>query len=148
MKIILLKDVKGLGKAGEVKTASDGYVRNFLFPKNLAVEATKANLKNLKRKQENAVKKEEQKHQDALDLGKKLEQANISISVKAGENGRLFGSVNTKDIADALKKKGVTVDKRKIELSDPIRQLGEYKIPVRIYKETLAYVTLTVNSQQ
>ena len=148
MKIILLKDVKGLGKAGEVKTASDGYVRNFLFPKNLAVEATKANLKNLKRKQENAVKKEEQKHQDALDLGKKLEQANISISVKAGENGRLFGSVNTKDIADALKKKGVTVDKRKIELSDPIRQLGEYKIPVRIYRETLAYVTLTVNSQQ
>ncbi|QOR33875.1 50S ribosomal protein L9 [Clostridium sp. 'deep sea'] len=148
MKIILLKDVKGLGKAGEVKSASDGYVRNFLFPKNLAMEATKANLKNLKRKQENVIKKEEQKHKEALELGKSLEQANIVIAVKAGENGRLFGSVNSKDIADALKEKGIIVDKRKIELTDSIRQLGEYKIPVRIYKETLASVTLTVKSQK
>ncbi len=147
MKVILLKDVKGLGKAGEVKNSADGYARNYLIPKKYALEATKANLAKLKRRKENAENKEQQRHQEALQLGAQLENVGITISVKAGENGRLFGSVNTKDIAQELKKLGIEVDKRKIELSDAIRQLGEYKVPVRIYKETIAHVKVTVVSQ-
>ena len=147
MKVILLQDVKGLGKAGEVKNSADGYARNYLIPKKYALEATKANLAKLKRRKENAENKEQQRHQEALQLGAQLENVGITIRVKAGENGRLFGSVNTKDIAQELKKLGIEVDKRKIELSDAIRQLGEYQVPVRIYKETIAHVKVTVVSQ-
>jgi len=124
MKIILLKDVKGLGEAGEVKKTADGYARNYIIPNKLGIEATKA-----------------------LALGAQLAEAGVEITVKAGENGRLFGSVTTKDIAAALAEAGINIDKRKIELNEPIRQLGEYEVPVRIYQETLAHVKVRVDSK-
>ncbi len=147
MKIILLKDVKGLGEAGEVKKTADGYARNYIIPNKLGIEATKANLKKLKHQKDIEEKHEADLKAKALALGAQLAEAGVEITVKAGENGRLFGSVTTKDIAAALAEAGINIDKRKIELNEPIRQLGEYEVPVRIYQETLAHVKVRVDSK-
>lgn len=141
MKVIFLQDVKGKGKKGEVKNVSDGYARNYLFPNNLAVEATKGNLKELEQQKKATEKKAQKQLEEAKQLKEKLENEKIEIKAKAGEGGRLFGAVSTKQIADTLKKKGYKVDKRKIELEEPIRSLGVTKTPIKIHPE----VTATVN---
>lgn len=141
MKVIFLKDVKGKGKAGEVKNVADGYARNHLLPNNLAVEATKSNMQTLKAKQRSDEKKAKEVKQEAEQLKEKLEKLEVKLTAKAGDGGRLFGAVTNKQIADELKKQNIKVDRRKIELAEPIRSLGYTKVPVKIHPD----VTATIN---
>src|SRR5699024_8406429 len=122
MKVILLKDVKGLGKKGDLVNAKDGYARNYLLPKEIAIEATEGNLKTLKEKKKIEKKKREEEYNKALELKKKLDETSVVIKGKAGEGGKLFGSITSKDISAALKKQhNVKIDKRKIALDDNIK---------------------------
>lgn len=142
MKVIFLKDVKGKGKKGDVKNVADGYAQNFLIKQGLAVEANSANVSSL-----NAQKKKEEKLSaeelaEAKKLKEVLEQLTVELSAKSGEGGRLFGSITSKQIAEALQKvNGIKIDKRKIELEDAIRALGYTKVPVKLHTE----VTATLN---
>lgn len=144
MKVIFLKDVKGKGKAGEVKNVADGYARNHLFPNKLAVEATKSNMQALKAKQRSDEKKAQEVKEEAEQLKVKLEKLEIKITAKAGEGGRLFGAVTNKQIADELKKQNIKVDRRKIELDEPIRALGYTKVPVKLHPDVTAIITVHV----
>ncbi|HEX6922588.1 MAG TPA: 50S ribosomal protein L9 [Bacillales bacterium] len=144
MKVILLADVKGKGKKGEVANVSDGYARNYLFPKNLAEEATSGNMNALKAQEKKEQKQVEAERQKAEQLKGKIENLTVEISAKSGEGGRLFGSVTSKQIGQELKKQGVKVDKRKIELDDPIRALGYTKVPVKVHPEITAVVNVHV----
>ncbi|HET7615604.1 MAG TPA: 50S ribosomal protein L9 [Bacillales bacterium] len=144
MKVILLKDVKGKGKKGEVKNVSDGYARNFLFPKQLAREATSGNLNALEADKKKQRKQAEAERVEAERLKEKIEKATVEISAKSGEGGRLFGSVTNKQIGQELKKSGIKVDKRKIEMAEPIRTLGYTKVPVKVHPEVTAVVNVHV----
>ena len=145
MQVILNKDVKGTGKAGEVVKVSDGYARNMLFPKGLATEATPANIKSLeKQKAQEAARKAEEKAA-ALELAKKLEDIKVVIQTKSGEGGRLFGSITSKDIAEATKKQtGLVIDKKKIQLNSPIKNIGKFDIKVKLYPEVAGTLTVEV----
>ncbi|MDR5658879.1 50S ribosomal protein L9 [Serpentinicella sp. ANB-PHB4] len=148
MKIILNKDVKDLGKKGEVVNTSDGYARNFLFPRKLAVEATPQNLKKLEQDKKAQNEKEKAILEEAKALGKKLEEIEVEIKTKAGEGGRLFGSVTSKDISDKAKKiSGVKLDKRKINLPDPIKTLGVTNVEVKLHPEVTATLKVHVKEQ-
>ncbi|RSL28844.1 50S ribosomal protein L9 [Salibacterium salarium] len=144
MKVIFQQDVKGKGKKGELKDVSEGYARNYLLPNNLAVEATSGNVKNLKAKQESDAKKEQQQLEDAKKFKEDLENTKVVVKAKAGEGGRLFGAVSTKQIAETLKEMGMKVDKRKIELDNPIRTLGVTKAPIKVHKQVTATVDIHV----
>ncbi len=146
MKVILLEDVRGSGKAGEVVNVSDGYARNMLIPRKLAVEATAQNMKQLEKKKEAEKKKFEEDKAAALELKAKLEGAVITLKTKAGENGKVFGSVTSKDIADALKEQGFDVDKKKIQLDSPIKTLGETTVSVKLFTEIAGKVKVNVVS--
>ncbi len=139
MKLILLKDVKGLGKEGELVNAKDGYARNFLLPKGDAVEATPANLKKWKEEKAKEEERKKNEYNEALKLKEKIDSITVTIQGKAGEGGRLFGSITSKDIADALKSQHkIDVDKRKIELKDNIKSLGNTQVDIRVYAEVVA----------
>ncbi|WP_110928057.1 50S ribosomal protein L9 [Bacillus massiliglaciei] len=145
MKVIFLKDVKGKGKKGEVKNVADGYAHNFLLKQGLAVEANNANVKSLEaqKKKENVLAQEELQH--AKELKDQLEKITVELSAKAGEGGRLFGSITTKQIAEQLQKKhSIKIDKRKMELSEGIRSLGHTKLPVKLHPEVTATLTVHV----
>lgn len=145
MKVILLKDVKGLGKEGDLVNAKDGYARNFLFPRNLAIEATPANLAKWEedRKRENIQKQKEQNQ--ALELKKKIEGLTVNIKAKGGTGGRLFGSITSNDIAEALNKEHkIDVDKRKIEMKENIKNTGITEVDVRVYAEITAKLKVNV----
>ena len=145
MKVILLQDVKGLGKKGEVVNASDGYVRNFLFPKKLASEATDGNIKTLKEQKVSQEKKKQQEIDDAKDLAKKIEKSPIEIIAKAGDGGRLFGSVTSKDLAETLEKQyKITIDKRKIVLPEPIRELGVRHVEIKLYAGVVGKLKVSI----
>ena len=146
MKVILLEDVRGSGKAGEVVNVSDGYARNMLIPRKLAGEATAQNRKQLEKKKEAEKKKFEEDKAAALELKAKLEGAVITLKTKAGENGKVFGSVTSKDIADALKEQGFDVDKKKIQLDSPIKTLGETTVSVKLFTEIAGKVKVNVVS--
>lgn len=142
MKVILLQDVKGQGKKGEVIKVSAGYARNYLFKNNLAKEATKGNLRALEAQKRREAKQAEAEKQEAEQLKEKLTTITVELKAKAGDGGRLFGSVTNKQIADELKKTHkIKIDRRKIELDEPIRALGHRKVPVKIHPE----VTGTIN---
>jgi large subunit ribosomal protein L9 len=147
MKVILLKDVKNVGKKGEAVEVSEGYARNFLLPRGLVVLATDANLRTMKQEQQAKENRKSREHQDALKLAAKMKGLVIKVAAKAGEGGRIFGSVTSADIAAALEKKGVKIDKRKIELKDPIKNLGTYEVVVRVYQETLTTITVDVTGE-
>ncbi|MBU5592380.1 50S ribosomal protein L9 [Clostridium sp. MSJ-4] len=135
MKVILLGDVKGLGKKGEVVNASDGYARNFLFPKKLAQEATNENLHILNTKKENDRKKKLAEIEEAQKTANELKGKEIKMTAKTGENGRLFGAITSKDISELIKKQyGVDIDKKKLVM-DTIKQTGTYDVEVKIYPE-------------
>lgn len=146
MKVILKVDVKGQGKAGEVKDVADAYAKNVLFKKNLAVEATPGNLKAFAAKQRRAEEAAAEELNEAKRLKEKLEKETITVTTKAGEGGRVFGSVTSKQIADALKSMGYKIDKRKIELEHPIKALGFTKVPVKLHHDVVA--TLNVHVQE
>ncbi len=147
MKVIFQQDVKGKGKKGEIKEVSEGYARNFLFPKNIAVEANKGNMKQLELKKKGDEKRAEEEHQQALDLKKELEALKIELKAKSGEGGRLFGSITSKQIAQNLKSQQIKVDKRKIELNEPIRTLGYTDVPIKLHHDVTATLKVHVTEQ-
>lgn len=135
MKVILLENVKGVGKKDEIISANDGYARNFLLPKKLAVEANNQNLSKLKSKQEASEHKKMTEKQEAEDLAKKIEKIILKIQVKAGENGKIFGGVTSKEIAEQLQSKhNFKVDKKKIDLKETIKQTGIFNIDLKLYE--------------
>jgi large subunit ribosomal protein L9 len=147
MKVIFLQDVKGKGKKGEVKNVSEGYARNFLFPKNLASEATPGAMATLQGQQKSEEKKQQAQLEEAEALKAKLAEMTITIKTKTGEGGRVFGSVTSKQIADGLKEQGIKIDKRKIELADPIKSLGYMNVPIKIHSQVTATVKVHVTEE-
>jgi large subunit ribosomal protein L9 len=147
MKVIFLQDVKGKGKKGEVKNVSEGYARNFLFPKNLASEATPGALATLKGQQKSEEKKQQSQLEEAEALKGKLAEMTITIKTKTGEGGRVFGSVTSKQIADGLKDQGIKIDKRKIELPEPIKTLGYTNVPVKVHSQVTATIKVHVTEE-
>ncbi len=145
MKVIFLKDVKGKGKKGEVKNVSDGYAHNFLLKQELAVEATPANMKKLEAQKNKMNQLAAEELQQAKELKDTIEKITVEIEAKAGEGGRLFGSITTKQIAEALQKSnGIKIDKRKMELPEGIRALGYTKVPVKLHHEVQATLNVHV----
>ncbi|QAT60098.1 50S ribosomal protein L9 [Acidilutibacter cellobiosedens] len=148
MKVILLEDVKGLGKKGDLVNAKDGYVRNFLFPKNLVIEATEGNLKVLKDKKKSEENKKKAEYEKALKLKETIEKVDIEIKRKAGEGGKLFGSITSKDIAEVLKSKyNIDLDKRKIVLQDNIKSIGATTVEVKIHQDVSAIIKIKVEEE-
>ncbi|MCA0993161.1 MULTISPECIES: 50S ribosomal protein L9 [Bacillales] len=147
MKVIFLEDVKGKGKKGEVKNVADGYARNHLLKNNLALEANNANMKTLKAKQRSDDKKAQEELDEAKALKEKIESLEVELETKSGEGGRLFGSITSKNIAEELKKHNIKVDKRKIELDEPIRSLGYTNVPLKLHHDVTATVKVHVVEQ-
>lgn len=144
MKVILLEDVDRLGKRGAILNVANGYGRNFLIPRNLAVAATDANLKLAESKNKKAEVQEAKEEKSAEQLKAELENVSITIPMKAGEGDMLFGSVTTANIAEALEAKGYTIDKRRIELEEPIKRLGEHHVSVKLHRNVAASVKVSV----
>ncbi len=149
MKVILLEDVKGVGKKDQIINANDGYAKNFLLPKKLAVPADKNNLTKMDniKKIEDAKRQEE--YDNAVAIGKQIEAKALQINVKLGSNGKLFGTVTNKEIANALKEQiGIEVDKKKIVLSSPIKTLGEKEATVKLHPKVTVTLKVTINEQK
>lgn len=145
MKVVLLKDVKGQGKAGQVVEVSDGYARNFLLPKKLAVEADAKALNEIKNKEAAQKHKIETERAEAAATAKKLETVQVRIKMASGGDGRLYGSVTSKEIAEKLSSEyGIQIDKRKIDLDAPIKAYGSYTIPVKLYTDVQGKINLQV----
>jgi len=147
MKVILLQDVRGTGKAGDLANVSDGYARNMLIPRGLAVEATPQNIKQLEKKKEAQKKQFEEDKAAALELKKKLEEVTVEVRTKAGKDGKVFGSITSKDIADALKEMGFDIDKKKIQLDSPIKATGTTDVNVKLFTEIAGKVKVNVISE-
>ena len=148
MEVILREDIERIGSRGQVVRVADGYARNFLLPKRLAVAATDANRKIVEQERQAHLRREAKQKGEAEDLSKLLSGVTVTIAQKAGENDQLFGSVTSKDVADALAAKNFTIDRRKVLLDEPIKQLGEFKIPVRLHKDVTAEVTVQVVKEE
>ena len=147
MKVVLLKDVKGTGKTGEVKEVSDGYARNYLFKNNLARVADKIAIsESIEQKQAHEYHKE-QERLAAVNLAKQIESKQLVIKIKTGETGRTFGSITSKEIADELEKQHITIDKRKIEVKNPIKTTGIYTLLVKLHPLVSAKLHLEVISE-
>ena len=145
MKVILKENIKGVGKKDEIINASDGYARNFLFPKNLAVEANASNLAKLQSKKDSENFKKNQEKEEALKLAEKMGKVRLHFTVKTGENGKVFGGVSSKEIAEKLEKEyNFKVDKKKIELKETIKTLGITKVSVKLYEGVVAVVNVEV----
>ena len=148
MKVILKADIKGVGKKDEVINASDGYARNFLFPKNLAVEANAENMSKLKAKQDSNAFKKSQEKEEAKKIAEKLSKILLKIPVKAGENGKIFGGVSAKEVSDLLKEEyKIEVDKKKIELKETIKTLGVRTLTIKLYEGVIGNLKIDVISK-
>jgi len=148
MDVILQKDVKNLGSKGDVVKVAEGYGRNYLIPRGLAIEATDKNMAELKMKKKQQKKREERELQEAQNIARKIDDKRLVLKVKAGEKGRLFGSITTKDIAEKIQSDyGVELDKRKIELAQPIRTLGNYRVEIKIHPGVIATLNVVVEKQ-
>lgn len=147
MKVIFLKDVKGQGKKGEVKDLSEGYVRNFLLPKGLVAQASEGNVKQLEHQKQSEVKRKDKEKAEAQALAAKLGEMVVVIKSKAGEGGKLFGSITSKQIAEELEKLGIHLDKRKIEMNDAIRAIGTMTVKVKLYPDVTADLRVQVSEQ-
>jgi len=148
MEVILREDVDKLGNRGQVVKVAAGYARNFLLPKRLAVAATPSNKKIIEQERQAHLRKDAKLEVEAQDLAKLITGVTVTIKQKAGENDQLFGSVTAKDVADALAAKNFTIDRRKIQLDEPIKQLGEFKVPVKLHKDVIAEVTVVVAKEE
>jgi len=145
MDIILIQDVKSLGKKGEIVKVSDGYARNFILPKKLGLEANAKNLNDLKLQKAAQAKLEKEQLEAAQELGKKIDGSNVTIRIKTGENGRVFGSVSVKEIAEAMQEQlGLTIDKKKISLANPIRNEGTFTASVKLHPQVTSELTVKV----
>lgn len=145
MIVILMKDVKGSGKAGDVVKVSDGYARNMLLPKGLAKEATEGNIRSLEKQKAIVAEKLEEQKAAAKEMAAKLEKITLKIESKGGDSGKLFGSITSKDIAEALEKQeGMKIDKKKIEMKTPIKQAGETEVTLKLFTEISAQLKVSV----
>lgn len=148
MKVILKADIKGVGKKDQVINASDGYARNFLFPKSLAVEANKENMAKLKAKQNSAKFQKDQEKEEALKVADKLSKILLKIKVKSGENGKIFGGVSTKEIAQELEKEyKIQVDKKKIDLKETIKVVGTQTVEIKLFEGVIGKLKVDVISE-
>ena len=146
MKVILKADVKGQGKKGEIINVSDGYARNFLFKNGLAEEATASTINSVRIAAEAAEHRRAVEKAAAQELKKKLDSESITVKIKVGETGKLFGALSTQLIADALAEKGIEVDKKKIVIAEPIKSLGRYSVTIKCYAEISAKLTVIVEA--
>ena len=145
MKVILLEDVKALGKKGQIVNVNDGYARNFILPKKLGLEANNKNLNDLKLKKANDEKIAQEQLEEAQELGKKIEAGKVELAIKVGEGGRTFGSVSTKEIAAAVKEQmGYDIDKKKIQLKEAIKALGTHNVPVKLHTKVTSELKVVV----
>lgn len=148
MQVILLQDVKSLGKKGELVNVSDGYARNFILPKKLGLEATAKNLNDLKLQKAAEEKRQKELLEESQAFAKELESKTIEVTIKAGEGGRTFGSISSKEIATALKSEfGYDIDKKKLQLPEPIKTIGTHTVPVKLHPQVTAELTVKVKEQ-
>jgi large subunit ribosomal protein L9 len=148
MEVILREDVDKLGTRGQLVKVASGYARNFLLPKRMAVAATESNKKIVEQERQAHLRREAKVVGEAGELGKLMGAVVVTISQKAGENGQLFGSVTSKDIADALEAQGYTIERRKIVLEEPIKSLGEFKVPLRLHREVTVEIAVNVVKEE
>lgn len=145
MKVILLQDVKTLGKKGDIVNVSDGYARNSIIPKKLGVEATPKNLNDLKLQNKHADKVAQENYEHAVELSKVIENSKVVVKLRSGEGGRTFGSISTKEIAAAAKEQcNLELDKKKMQLNESIKALGTYEVPVKVHPKVTAKLTVSV----
>ncbi len=148
MKVILKADIKGVGKKDQIINASDGYVRNFLFPKNLAVEANTENMSKLKAKQDSNAFKKSQEKEEAEKIAEKLSKILLKIKVKSGANGKIFGGISSKEIAENLEKQyQIKIDKKKIDLKDTIKTLGTVNVEIKLFEGVIGKIKIDVISE-
>lgn len=147
MKVILKEDVKNLGLAGSVVNVADGFARNYLIPRNLAVEASTKNIKILEQERKKIEEAAKKAKESALEISNRLSTVTIQIQAKAGEEGKLFGSITNADISEALKKEGFDIEKKKIILDEPIKRLGSYTVNVKVHQDILVPVNINVVSE-
>ena len=148
MKVIFTADVKGQGKKGEIKNVSDGYAKNFLLPKGVAIEATASNLNDIKGKNDSIKFKKDTEEEQARALSEKLKTISVKITAKCGENGKLFGSITSKDLSDELKKQhNISIDKRKFVLHDGIKSIGEFNVDIKLYPQIQGVLKVIVSAQ-
>ncbi len=148
MEVILREDIAKLGTRGQVVRVAPGFARNFLLPKRLAVAATESNKKIVEQERHAHLRREAKEIADARDLGKLMTGIEVTISQKAGEQDQLFGSVTAQDIANALERQNYTIDRRKVALADPIKQLGDFTVPVRLHREVTVDITVHVTREE
>ena len=145
MEIVLLEDVKALGKKGQIVKVNDGYARNFILPKKLGVEATSKNLNDLKLQKANEAKLAAEQLAAANELAEKIEAGSVSLSMKAGESGKAFGSVSSKEIAAAATQQlGLEIDKKKLVLPEPLKTFGTHQVPLKLHKDVTAKLTVKI----
>ncbi|MCI9147002.1 MAG: 50S ribosomal protein L9 [Hungatella sp.] len=145
MEIVLLEDVKALGKKGEIVKVNEGYARNFILPKKLGVEATAKNLNDLKLKKANQEKLAAQQLAAAKELGEKIEKSPVTLSIKAGDNGKAFGSVSGKEISKAIQEQlNLEIDKKKLVLPEPLKTFGTHEVPVKLHKDVTVKLAVKV----
>lgn len=148
MKIILLQDVKSVGKKGDIIDANDGYARNFLIPKKMGVPANAENMNNLKLQKSNEAKVAQEQLEEAQNFAKELESKEVVLSIKAGEGGKTFGSVSSKEIATAYKEQcGITLDKKKIQLPESIKNFGVYEVKIKLHPKVTGTLKVKVKEQ-
>lgn len=148
MKIILLQDVKSVGKKGDIIDANDGYARNFLIPKKMGVPANAENMNNLKLQKSNEAKVAQEQLEEAQNFAKELESKEVVLSIKAGEGGRTFGAVSSKEIANAYKEQcGITIDKKKIQLPESIKNFGVYEVKIKLHPKVTGTLKVKVKEQ-
>lgn len=144
MKVLLLKDVKAQGKKGEIIDVNDGYARNFLIKKGMGIEATASIINEKKQKDESLARKKQQEYENAVELGKILSGKEIDVAIKCGENGKLFGALTAKEIAESLAKLGYDIDKKKIVLKENIKATGCYDIEIKLYANVSTKIVVCV----
>jgi large subunit ribosomal protein L9 len=147
MEVILKEDVNNLGHRGDVVKVAEGYGRNLLLPKKLAMEATAANKVVIEQMKQSSVRRTAREKSDAESLVAQLDQVALTFARKVGENEHLFGSVTSGEIAQQLEQRGFTIDRRKIQLDEPLRQLGEFHVPVKLHREVTAHIKVTVQAE-
>lgn len=147
MKVILRKDVAALGDAGDVVAVKNGYANNYLIPQGMAIRATEGTLKALETEKKQQAKKIELQRKNARDLAQKIEQMTLKVSARAGESGKLFGTVTSADIAEALKAEGVDIDRRKITLEAPVKALGKYEAEAKLFMDVIVKVNFEVEAE-
>ena len=148
MIVILNKDVKGTGKAGDVVKVSDGYARNMLIPRGLATEATQGNIRHLEKQKAIAAEKKAEEKAQSQQQAEKIQKASVLIKTKAGEGGKIFGSITSKDISEALREQhGIDIDKKKFQMDAPLKQTGETGVDIKLYQDIIARLTVIIEAE-